>query len=255
MCRSRLGNPPTLTLNRSASMSNLYYIYAYLREDGTPYYIGKGSGLRAYVSQHNVNLPSKDRIKIIEDRLSEENAFLKEMQLIALYGRKINGTGILRNLTEGGEGASGYLHAEETKRKISEKLIGVPKKPFSDQHKANISSSKKGVSWNGKHTDETRKNIGQKNSINMKGKVLSESAKEKLRGKKWYTDGKSNMFINLKQSHIIPEGFYPGRFVVGTKHTEETKMRLKKPKSDAHRQNIKKSWEKRKNEYTIKLLR
>jgi hypothetical protein len=43
---------------------NFYYTYAYLREDGTPYYIGKGKGNRIKSKQRNIN-PPKNNSRII----------------------------------------------------------------------------------------------------------------------------------------------------------------------------------------------
>ena len=52
-----------------------YYVYAYLRKDGTPYYIGKGKGDRAWSKYHTYNIPSqKDRIIIVEKNLTEIGA-------------------------------------------------------------------------------------------------------------------------------------------------------------------------------------
>lgn len=111
--------PLALTLWNNASMS-IYYVYAYLREDLTPYYIGKGKGKRAWSKGKNHIPPkNKDLIQIIAHKLFEYEAHLFEKKLIALYGRKSNGTGILRNLTDGGEGNSGYVMSNETKKKIS----------------------------------------------------------------------------------------------------------------------------------------
>ena len=91
-----------------------FYVYQYLREDGTPYYIGKGSG-RRHLSRNRVVSPptDKSRIQIIKDNLNEADAFTLETQLIIQYGRKDIGTGILRNKTNGGEGASGAKRTEE----------------------------------------------------------------------------------------------------------------------------------------------
>lgn len=80
-----------------------FYSYLWLREDGTPWYAGKGSGKRAYV-QHEHFYPPKDRSCIlIFPRASEAEAFATEIELIRNWGRLDIGTGCLHNHTDGGE--------------------------------------------------------------------------------------------------------------------------------------------------------
>jgi len=99
-----------------------YYTYAYLREDGTPYYIGKGKGKRYYSNDGKPCVVPKDRDRIIflKKNITEDEAYKHEIYMISVFGRIDNGTGILRNKSDGGEGKSGYIHTEETKNKISE---------------------------------------------------------------------------------------------------------------------------------------
>jgi hypothetical protein len=135
-----------------------YYVYEYLREDNTPYYIGKGRKDRWKSKDHTVGIPPKERVIFVAKNLTEEEAKQLEVELIAKYGRKDLGTGILRNMTNGGEGSSGRIatkemiaklkearakqvtteetrekmrqihtgriHSEETKRKMSESAVG-----------------------------------------------------------------------------------------------------------------------------------
>lgn len=95
----------------------MYYVYAYLREDGTPYYVGKGKLYRAFEKHLYVSVPkNRDRIVFLERNLTEIGSLALERRYIRWYGRKDNETGILRNLTDGGEGA---VQSAESRQKIS----------------------------------------------------------------------------------------------------------------------------------------
>jgi hypothetical protein len=158
-------------------MDNLYYTYAYLREDGTPYYIGKGKGNRAYSNKNRkLKVPPKDRILLLKKDLPEEEAFRHEIYMIAVLGRKDLGTGILRNLTNGGEGTSGFRRpcSEETRAKISAAKKGMPvPHSFSEETRAKISERNRRRVI----TKETRAKIGEAN----KRRVISEETRAKLR--------------------------------------------------------------------------
>jgi len=101
-----------------------FYTYAYLRKDGTPYYIGKGQGNRAFKKGKRELKPPKDKSRIIflKQDLTEEEAFRHEKYMIAVLGRKDLGTGILRNLTDGGEGPSGWIATKETREKFRDRM-------------------------------------------------------------------------------------------------------------------------------------
>lgn len=87
--------------------NNIYYVYAHLHDDGEPYYIGKGKGRRAY------RLEDNSHVRLLAEGLTERQAFTYERILIQHYGRTDIGTGILRNETNGGEGASGIVWTQE----------------------------------------------------------------------------------------------------------------------------------------------
>lgn len=171
----------------------MFYIYAYLRQDGTPYYIGKGKGERSnYKSKnHRIKVPSRDRIVIMESNLTEIGALALERRYIRWYGRKDNETGILRNLTDGGEGVSGIKVSDETKRKMSESRKGKPRnletiekirqsatgRKHTEETKKLLSDKRTGEKRQ-PLSDETKRKIGEANSLKLKGRKMPERSED-----------------------------------------------------------------------------
>jgi len=195
-----------------------FYTYIHCKPDGTPFYVGKGhDGARKRShhfggrNTHHKNIVAKygkENIGVFVFHCdSEGQAFADEIQQIAQLRREGY---ILVNKTNGGEGTSGYIPSEETKKKqalsrtglkrkpetgkrISAALKGIPK---SEEAKEKMRAASK-IRWGKKEEREnaSRKSSGNKNCL---GRVLSDDTKSKIgerhKGKILSSDHKSKFF-------------------------------------------------------------
>ena len=164
---------------------------------------------------------------IIATDLLEEQAKEMEIELIAKYDSTNQDKGYNHSL--GGEGANGYKHTEESKRKMSEAKKGkydgennpMYGKTFSKEHRRKISESQKGKTlseehkrkisetisgenhpWYGKkHTEETKRKMSEA----KKGKTLSEETKEKIKKNHADTRGEKNGMYGKKCTDFMTE--------------------------------------------------
>lgn len=134
----------------------MFYVYGYYEKGVVdPFYIGKGQDNRAYehleFAKRGCTTPFykklsalsyKADVVILEDNLTENEALSLEIQYIAYFGRQDLGTGCLLNLTDGGEGPTGYRHTAATKALLSRQRIG--KSHHSTEWKEELSKRMKG---------------------------------------------------------------------------------------------------------------
>lgn len=156
------------------------YLYRHIRLDkNEPFYIGIGSDStykRAnakYKGDRNkiwydIVAKSKYEVEILFDDIQWDYACEKEKEFIALYGRKDNNTGILANMTEGGEGVLG-LHTIRTAESIEKQKITLKNRYKTDAEfkKMHLFYLKKGAATKKylPDSEETRKKKSESHKI------------------------------------------------------------------------------------------
>ena len=116
---------------------NDYYVYQYLNEDGSPFYIGKGKDRRInmphLVDGKNI-LPKKNRRVMIAEEMSERDSLELEAFIIQEIGREVDGGTLINVRCRGRE--SKQVFNEETRAKMRDAKLGIPR---SEETKAKMS--------------------------------------------------------------------------------------------------------------------
>jgi hypothetical protein len=154
------------------------YVYKHIRPDTNEvFYIGIGIKKDRMYSNRSrnkfwMNIVNKHGIirEVIEDNLTWSDAVSREQYWIEFYGRKNNKTGILCNMTDGGDGSYGRILSDKTKRKISE---GNKGKKCTEETKRKISEGNKGK------TKPKPKYFGEKMKQIVTGRVRTDESKRK----------------------------------------------------------------------------
>ena len=173
-------------------------VYQHRRLDTNDiFYIGIGKTIsRSKSKKYRNNLWHKIvkkygyNIEILHQDITWDEACILEKEYILKYGRIDLDTGILVNMTNGGEGISNI--SDEVRNKMSKSHKG---KILSEETKKKISQS----TMNRIVTEETRVKI----SNIHKGKIVSDLSKQKMSlSKKNMYDGKNNPMYGKKHSEF-----------------------------------------------------
>jgi len=129
----------------------MYYTYGHYKADSKElFYIGKGKGNRAHERDSRSdfwrNIVNKHNyiVEIFADWPTEKEAFEHEKFLIQCF-RELT---VLCNLTNGGDGCSGYIWTKEQKSKLKDRTPFMLGKSWSKEVKEKISVAQKGKKRN-----------------------------------------------------------------------------------------------------------
>lgn len=227
----------------------MFYVYAHYRAtdpDGNPFYIGKGKSNRDISHKRNPhwkNIVAKHGFisKKIKENLTEDEAWNLEKDLIQKYGKLSDGTGCLCNLADGGEGASGTIHSDETKKKWSIAKKGKTWEEIYGVEGAQQIREKRKKTGRKPHSEETKKKlslskIGEKNPMYGKSPTAEHSKKlseakigkpSNSKGKKYSEETRQN----FKKAAILRASNLDWRnkiskSLTGIVRSEETKKKM-----------------------------
>jgi len=206
--------------------SERFYVYVLKKPSGIPFYVGKGTHDRIACHEIGVEFSTNANVKYYKENIirkilkngkqinydiilfinDEKEAYNKEIEIIKLYGRKNNHTGILANLTDGGEsggngGANkGQKRSLKSRLKMSFSHIGKPSPikgcKLTKEHRKKLSESHKGH----KMPEEQRRKISEGNKKTKNSPEYIRKISEKM-------SGRNNPFY-------------------GKKHTKETRLKM-----------------------------
>lgn len=238
-----------LILNKVTVMHN-FYVYGLFRNDTSSiFYVGKGSGDRLKnhrgetksIIKKGVQRSIKTNViislwksnsdfyeKILYDNLTEEQAWKKEKELIKFYGRIDIGTGVLTNMSDGGDGPANRIPWNKNVARTNDVKIQL--------RNANLGK---------KYSVEVNLKKGRKGRVsNRKGKILTEEVKNKIRnsllGVKCPSRGRTlseerKVYLSqLNKGRKMPNSFIEkqrllkkgNKYNLGKHHSEETKKKI-----------------------------
>ena len=154
-----------------------FYVYAYLREDGTPYYIGKGLGRRAWQmhrrGQVDLRPASKAQIIVLATDLTEQESFDWERALIEIL-REVSK---LENKTSGGQGCSNP--SAETRAKMGAANKGIKR---TEKCRAKIRAARAGQAVTEEHRQAISNALTGRKLSAAHRKALSKNADSDVKG-------------------------------------------------------------------------
>ena len=200
-------------------------VYQHRKKDtGELFYIGIGNNKRRATSTfkrsqlwHNIVNKHGLNVEITHSDICWEEACCIEQYLISFYGRRDLGTGILINMTDGGDGRYGAKISEETRIKMSNSHKGKP-----------------GARTGYKNSDETREKIRQhflihgspnkdKPKTEEHRRKISETLKKRA-DNNWHGRKHSEESI---QKMRLSHGSGENNPRYGKKHSEETIQKMR----------------------------
>ena len=164
----------------TCSVTGRYYIGMHSTNDLEDGYIGSGKRLWFSINYHGKEKHTKEILEFCDSREELRN---REREIV---NKELLNEDLCMNLIVGGEGGRGFTSEEQKlnaeKSNTKQKLLWENDPEWADKKRKSISNGNKKAykegnrerkyfyDWSGKkHSDETKKKIGEKNSESQKG--------------------------------------------------------------------------------------